>query len=67
MNQPMFIYITKRLLSMIPTLIGVTLITFFIIQLAPGKPTDLMTDLNPKITPEARQKLEEYYGLDKPI
>jgi peptide/nickel transport system permease protein len=26
-----------------------------------------MTDLNPKITPEARQKLEEYYGLDKPI
>jgi peptide/nickel transport system permease protein len=52
---------------MVPTLIGVTLITFFIIQLAPGKPTDLMTDLNPKITPEARQKLEEYYGLDKPI
>ena len=52
---------------MIPTLIGVTLITFFIIHLAPGKPTDLMTDLNPKITPEARQKLEEYYGLDKPI
>lgn len=60
-------YLLKRLLSMIPTLIGVTLITFFIIQLAPGKPTDIMTDLNPKITPEARQKLEEYYGLDKPI
>lgn len=52
---------------MIPTLLGVTVITFFIIQLAPGKPTDLMTDLNPKITPEARQKLSEYYGLDKPI
>jgi len=63
----MLIYILKRLLSMIPTLLGVTLITFFIIQLAPGKPTDLMTDLNPRITPEARQKLEEYYGLDKPI
>lgn len=60
-------YLLKRLLTMIPTLIGVTLITFFIIQLAPGKPTDIMTDLNPKITPEARQKLEEYYGLDKPI
>jgi len=63
----MSMYLLKRLLSMIPTLIGVTLITFFIIQLAPGKPTDIMTDLNPKITPEARQKLEEYYGLDKPI
>lgn len=63
----MFTYMLKRLFFMIPTLIGVTLITFFIIQLAPGKPTDLMTDLNPKITPEARQKLEEYYGLDKPI
>ena len=26
-----------------------------------------MTDMNPKITPEARERLEKYYGLDKPI
>lgn len=52
---------------MIPTIIGITLISFFIIHLAPGKPTDVLTDLNPKITPEAREKLERYYGLDKPV
>ncbi|MFC1591995.1 ABC transporter permease [Thermodesulfobacteriota bacterium] len=60
-------YILKRLLSLIPVLFGVTLISFFIIHLAPGKPTDRLTELNPKITPEARARLEQYYGLDKPI
>lgn len=63
----MILYLVKRLLEMVPTLFGITLISFFIIHLAPGKPTDIFTELNPKITPEAREKLEKYYGLDKPI
>jgi peptide/nickel transport system permease protein len=63
----MLTYLAKRFLEMIPTLIGITLLSFFIIHLAPGKPTDVMTELNPKITPEAREKLEKLYGLDKPI
>lgn len=63
----MIIYFAKRLLEIIPTVIGITLISFFIIHLAPGKPTDILSELNPKITPEAREKLEKYYGLDKPI
>lgn len=61
------VYLVKRLLEMIPTLFGITLISFFIIHLAPGKPTDIFTELNPKITPEARERLEKYYGLDKPV
>lgn len=60
-------YLAKRLFEMIPTLLGITLISFFILHLAPGKPTDILTELNPKITPEARDRLEKYYGLDKPI
>lgn len=63
----MLTYLLKRLFGMIPTLLGITLLSFFIIHLAPGKPTDVMTEMNPKITPEAREKLEKYYGLDKPI
>lgn len=63
----MLTYLMKRMLELIPTLFGITLISFFIIHLAPGKPTDIFTELNPKITPEAREKLEKYYGLDKPI
>ncbi len=63
----MLTYLIKRLLEMIPTLLGITLLSFFIIHLAPGKPTDILTEMNPKITPEAREKLEQLYGLDKPI
>jgi len=63
----MLSYLIKRLFEMIPTLLGISLISFFIIHLAPGKPTDLLADFNPKITPEARAKLERLYDLDKPI
>ncbi|MDO8746607.1 MAG: ABC transporter permease, partial [Thermodesulfovibrionales bacterium] len=63
----MISYLFKRLLEMIPTLVGITLISFFIIHLAPGKPTDILTELNPKITPEARERLEKLYNLDKPV
>ncbi|HYQ47861.1 MAG TPA: ABC transporter permease [Thermodesulfovibrionales bacterium] len=60
-------YLAKRLLEMIPTLFGITLISFLIIHLAPGKPTDALSEMNPKMTPEARERLEKYYGLDKPV
>ncbi|MCK5393500.1 MAG: ABC transporter permease [Candidatus Omnitrophica bacterium] len=60
-------YCLKRFLLIIPTFLGVTIISFLIINLAPGKPTDAMTDLNPKMTPEARERLEKQYHLDKPV
>jgi peptide/nickel transport system permease protein len=60
-------FLIRRFFQLGTTLIGITLISFLVIQLAPGKPTDVMTDMNPKITPEARERLEKYYGLDKPI
>ena len=52
---------------MVPTLFGITLISFLVLHLAPGKPTDVLTDFNPKITPESRERLEKMYNLDKPI
>ncbi len=60
-------YIIRRILGLIPTLIGITLISFFVMHLAPGKPTDIQTDLNPKVSYEARMRLEKLYGLDKPV
>ena len=63
----MFYYLLKRLVSMIPLFFGITIISFLVIHLAPGKPTGLQTDLNPKITAEARARLEKIYGLDKAI
>jgi len=52
---------------MIPILLGITIISFAVIHLAPGKPTDSMIELNPKVDFEAREKLNQIYGLDKPL
>lgn len=60
-------YTLKRLLMMIPILFGITIISFAVIHLAPGEPTDLATSLNPDVTPEAKEKMRRLYGLDKPI
>jgi len=61
------VYIVKRLLMMIPMLIGITLISFIVIHLAPGEPTDIQTDLNPEASLELREKLKAQYGLDQPL
>jgi len=60
-------YLINRLIQMIPIILGITIISFAVIHLAPGKPTDLMVQLNPKVDLEAREKLNEIYGLDKPL
>ncbi|MDO9531063.1 MAG: ABC transporter permease [Deltaproteobacteria bacterium] len=63
----MWLYILKRLGLMIPMLLGITLISFSVIHLAPGTPTDMQTTLNPKASLEAQKRLRELYGLDKPL
>jgi len=52
---------------MAPILFGITVISFLVIHLAPGKPTDLMVQLNPKVDFQARERLNELYGLNKPL
>jgi peptide/nickel transport system permease protein len=63
----MLSYLAKRLAGFVPLLLGISFVSFMVMALAPGNPVDLMTDLNPKASPESRVKLEQYYGLDKPI
>jgi len=46
---------------------GITVISFWVIHLAPGKPTDMQTTLNPGASAVARERLEKIYGLDQPI
>ncbi|MFP4107871.1 MAG: ABC transporter permease, partial [Desulfonatronovibrio sp.] len=48
-------------------LLGITLLSFWIIHLAPGSPTDMQTTLSPTAGAEARERLEKIYGLDQPI
>jgi len=59
-------FILKRLLHAIPLLIGITLVSFFIIQLAPGDYFTQM-ELNPEISRETLEKMRADFGYDKPI
>ncbi len=63
----MGIYVLKRLLLMIPLFIGITILSFAVIHLAPGSPIDMATDLNPKATAEVKERMRTIYGLDKPL
>lgn len=60
-------YLAKRLLMMLPLLLGITLISFVVIHLAPGEPTDMQTDLNPEASVELKERLRAQYGLDEPL
>ncbi|MDD5724280.1 MAG: ABC transporter permease, partial [Syntrophales bacterium] len=60
-------HVLKRLLLMVPLLVGITIVCFVVIHLAPGSPTDLQTDLNPRVSAEAKARLQSMYDLDKPI
>lgn len=60
-------YLIKRVLWMIPLLVGISLISFFIMHLAPGDITSNEASFNPKASEESRQRLRELYNLDKPV
>jgi peptide/nickel transport system permease protein len=63
----MYSYLLRRLLMMVPLLIGITLISFMVIHLAPGEPTDMQTQMNPQASSDLQAKLHKQYGLDKPL
>ncbi|UFS69682.1 ABC transporter permease [Geomonas sp. RF6] len=60
-------YLLKRIVMLFPLLIGITLITFTVIHLAPGEPVEMQVAMNPKVSAAARARLREFYGLDKPL
>ncbi len=59
-------YVARRLLQMIPLVIGLSIIIFLLLALAPGDPVDLLIFGNPKIKAEDISRLKRLYGLDQP-
>ena len=55
-------YITRRILAMIPVVIGITFIVFMIMKMAPGDPARMI--LGDNATPEAVEALREEMGLN---
>lgn len=60
----MFAYIMRRILMLIPVLLGMTIITFSIVHLIPGNPAQVI--LGETATESAIQDLEERMGLNEP-
>src|SRR5512136_2022392 len=60
-------YLLKRFGMMVPLLLGITVITFAVIHLAPGEPVEMQVAMNPKVSAEARERLRKFYELDKPL
>jgi len=58
-------YIIKRLLQLVPVIIGVTIIAFSLIHIAPGDPARTM--LGQHATQKEINEIREKYGLDEPI
>lgn len=58
-------YLIRRTLQAIPILIGISVVVFAIVYLAPGDPTARFR--TPKVSPEQIEALIRAYGLDKPI
>jgi peptide/nickel transport system permease protein len=55
----------RRLIQFIPLLIGISLISFFVMHLAPGDPTALFID--PNVKPEELARVRANWGLDQPL
>ena len=58
-------FIVRRLLLLVPILLGLSLIVFFWIRALPGGPAQAL--LGERATPEAVAAIERQYGLDQPV
>jgi peptide/nickel transport system permease protein len=58
-------YALKRLLGILPVLVGVTLLVFIAVQAIPGSKIGTVGGFLAK--PDAAAEIEKYFGLDKPI
>jgi peptide/nickel transport system permease protein len=59
-------YLMRRLMIAIPSLLGISLVLFTVLALAPGDPFEELAT-NPNVPPEVRAALREKFGLDDPV
>jgi peptide/nickel transport system permease protein len=60
-------FILKRIIAVVPILLGVSIITFGLVHLSPSNPIDILVGLNPEMTAADRARLRARYGLDQPV
>jgi peptide/nickel transport system permease protein len=62
----MLSFLIKRLLHMIPVLLGVSMLTFFLMSISPGGGYLAQLQSNPQIPPETVERLKVKFRLDRP-
>ena len=60
-------YVLKRVLSLVPTLVGVTILVFLMIRLIPGTVVDQMIGTEARASEETKAAMRAYFGLDQPL
>ncbi|MGA2974319.1 MAG: ABC transporter permease [Spirochaetia bacterium] len=60
-------YIAKRFLSLIPVLLGVSIIVFFLVRLIPGSALEMYMGTQVEATPQQMEELKRIFGEDKPV
>jgi len=60
-----FAFVLRRPLQLVPVLIGISLVTFVLVQLMPGDPVRIM--LGPRASADAIAAVRARYGLDQPV
>ena len=58
-------FIIRRILVVVPTLLGVTVVIFLMLAITPGDPAELL--LGERATQESLDAMREYLGLNKPL
>lgn len=66
-DNKMYKYILRRLLATVFTLLGITIVVFLLLRVAPGSIIDTMLGIYSKRTPELIAEMEAFFGLDKPL
>jgi len=61
----MIAYIIRRIMILIPTLLGVSVIVFLMLRITPGDPAELL--LGERATEEALHEIREHLGLNEPL
>lgn len=59
-------FVLRRVIQMVPLIIGITIITFALANLVPGSPVSDI-EFNPNVRPEDIQRIEHSLGLDQPV
>lgn len=60
-------FLLRRIAGLIPLMLGISLISFAVIHLAPGEPAVIQGEMGKRSTVELRQQFREIYGLNKPL